>query len=230
MKTKFMVFGMKNNNNRLKIELKLNNVKLCHVTNYRYLGVTIDPMLSCEPVIKDILKNAHFRQYQLRRLSHCLDKLSLTRIYKTYVLPLLEYGDILFANVSSGCLSKLQRVQNKCLRICRKEDAYISTAKVHSESKMPYLLDRRFAHQQIEGYKRSRCVELLDRRHCRTRNMEGPVLNVLTPHTAAYMRSLEYSIGVIWNNLSFEKRSYDNLVTFKNMVKSELTVKVPRWE
>ena len=39
-------------------------------------------------------------------------------IFKTMILPYLDYGDILFSTANRQKLDKLQRLQNKCLKIC----------------------------------------------------------------------------------------------------------------
>ena len=43
---------------------------------------------------------------------------SAIRIYKSMLLPYFDYGDIVYDKARQIDLDKLQRAQNKCLKIC----------------------------------------------------------------------------------------------------------------
>ena len=40
------------------------------------------------------------------------------KIYKSMILLYFDYGDVIYTKASAEGLEKLQRLQNKCLKIC----------------------------------------------------------------------------------------------------------------
>ena len=63
-------------------------------------------------------------------------------IYKTMVPLYLDYGDLLYAAANMCLLDKLQRLQNKALRIISYYNALISINELHVSNKLPYLVDK----------------------------------------------------------------------------------------
>ena len=63
------------------------------------------------------MKTVALRSYQLGRLGIFLGTKDLVRLYKSFVLPVLDYGDILYSKSNNDLLEKLQRSQNKTLKL-----------------------------------------------------------------------------------------------------------------
>ena len=53
------------------------------------------------------------------------------RIYKTYVRPVLEYGAIVILSAAQVHLEKLQKVQNKALRIAFRKPIHTQITDLH---------------------------------------------------------------------------------------------------
>ena len=69
-----------------------------------YIGVVLDQALNYEKFMLQQLRTVNFITYQLGRLGDFLDVNSAVLLYKTYILPILEYGDILIVgNICSRC-------------------------------------------------------------------------------------------------------------------------------
>ena len=49
------------------------------------------------------------------------------QIYKSMILPFLDYADVIFDKAYSKDLDKLQRLQNRCLKICSGRARVFST-------------------------------------------------------------------------------------------------------
>ena len=75
-------------------------------------------------------------------------------IYKSMLLPYLDYADAIYSMSNAKDLEKLQKLQNKCLRICLSRARRFSTGGAHKLSKVPFLKDRRVAHSLNLMYKR----------------------------------------------------------------------------
>ena len=79
-------------------------------------------MLDCElnfnHHVKELKKNLGFKSYMLAILKSYVPTVIMLIIYKTYVLPLFDYADVLYNGATGTQL--LQTVQNRCLKYCLK--------------------------------------------------------------------------------------------------------------
>ena len=64
------------------------------------------------------------------------------KLYKTYILPLLEYGSIAFLAAPISHLEKLQKVQNEGIRICLGLPRYIRINLLHECAGLDKVEDR----------------------------------------------------------------------------------------
>ena len=62
------------------------------------------------------------------------------------LLPYFDYADVIYHKSNSTDLNKLQRLQNRCLRICMGFDRMYSVDRAHKLTDVPFLIDRRKAH------------------------------------------------------------------------------------
>ena len=220
-KTKYMIFTSKKNFN-IKMDLKIDSVPLVHVHTYKYLGITLDPTLCYEPYMKNIIKNASFRIYQLMRLKNCLPRRALIRIFKSYVVPIFDYGDILYTNCSKQLLNKMQRVQNRGLKVCLKVPFRTATNYIHSLAHVAYLSDRRDLHLKTFGFYRAHIDMYLDKGRMNSRRFAGPILKYMMSNTAGYSRSIEFAVANSWNSLPVNIRVIPSADSFKSLCKSKL--------
>ena len=65
------------------------------------------------------------------------------------ILPVLEYGDILYDGTNKKLMEKLQVLQNRCLRTCILSDQHIPTIRLHEMCKISKLEVRRRMHLQL---------------------------------------------------------------------------------
>ena len=79
-------------------------------------------------------------------------------IYKTMILPILEYGDILCDNVNKKPLNKLQAIQNRCLHTCILPNQHVPTIRINEICKIANLKMRREMHLQFFMYKQKRTL------------------------------------------------------------------------
>ena len=115
-KTKIMTFASAKKLKKLsKPKIKLNGKLLKHVVSYKYLGVTLDEKLNFSIHIRNMIKNLRFKSILLYRVRGYMSSEVLLKVYKSHVIPVIDYCDILYAGAGVGILDELQRVQNKCL-------------------------------------------------------------------------------------------------------------------
>lgn len=124
-------------------DLCLNGARLTYVNTYRYLGIELDRHLKMEAHLKNIIQKVRPIIYKFSKIRYLIDKPTSILMYKTYVLPNLETGLYLLDNYYKNQVEKLQKIQNRCLRICSKRDSRSSAQPLHIAAKLLPLRYRR---------------------------------------------------------------------------------------
>ena len=85
--------------------------------NYiKFWEFKFDSLLTWEPQIIDILGRARQRAGQLYRCRSFLTKQDMCTIYKSWIRPTLEYGNILYSGAASTHLRRLDDLQSRIER------------------------------------------------------------------------------------------------------------------
>ena len=216
LKTKFMVFGTRSKIKKAKfLKLNIKGKPLQQVPSYKYLGLTLDPVLSYSKHISTILNTVSHKAYILSKIRCFITTYSSIRIFKSMILPYFDYADIVFAKANCADLDKLQRMQNRCIKTCLRVDKRTNTELIHSVAKTPKLEFRRITHIRNFMYKRLCNTSLLDIKPINTRSRDAPLFKVIFPNTLAFTRSVQYYGALEWNKLTSEIRNVDQFLSFK---------------
>ena len=83
-----------------------------HTTCQKYLGVHLDEKLNFNHHVKEKIAKANKGIGLIRKLAHVLPRQSLLTIYKSFIRPHLDYGDIIYdqPNNESFC-NLIEKVQ-----------------------------------------------------------------------------------------------------------------------
>ena len=99
------------------------------------------------------------------------------------ILPYFDYADIFYEATTVQNLSKLQRLQNRALRIVTQSKATdISTKDLHLSMNVTPLRVRREHHLMNFMYKRAEIQKYVDNRNLLTRAHDKKILKVLRPN------------------------------------------------
>ena len=146
-KTKVMVFGT---NNMLKRAhpppIRLGNDELMYVPNYSYLGVKLDSKLNFESHALECVRQVSHKIYTLTKIRPLINNTQALCLYKSKILPYFDYGDIFCIRTFARSLSKLQKLQNRALKLCLCKDHLYNTDLLHLEANVPKLDARRICH------------------------------------------------------------------------------------
>ena len=222
-KTKAMLFGSRNiiKNTQLK-NLLLNGDRVHFVHEYTYLGAHLDSLLDFESQAKATLKIVSHKIKILSRIrAYISDEQALT-IYKTKVLPYFDYADILCIGTYQRTLKKLQKQQNRALRICLRKDKCSKTNLLHIETGIPLLKDRRHMHLLNYMYKRKGKQDHQNSMSGRTRLFDAVVFDNVTPHKTAVERSVYCKGAQAWNELPSGVHNIQTYDLFKTYQKHEV--------
>lgn len=116
---------------------------LTYVENYCYLGVKLDTAVNFHAHFQKLMSTLNHKVILLCKIRSFIDVKTAIIIYKAHLLSMLEYCSIFIDGIPVNLLCKLQRVQNKCLRICHLADKKITNVNLHIMSKILPLRLRR---------------------------------------------------------------------------------------
>ena len=89
-----------------------NQVPVLQVNSQKHLGLILDTQLSFKEHLKNILNKANKTIGLLRKLQSVLPRAPLVTIYKSYVRPLLDYGDVIYDQTyNSSFHQMIEKVQ-----------------------------------------------------------------------------------------------------------------------
>ena len=103
------------------VNLLYNNKKLPVVNKVKFLGLILDSKLSWKDHINFIIDKCRSRINLLKCISGYswgASKETLCYIYKAFIRSRIDYASEIYNSACHSILSKLDIVQNKCLRIC----------------------------------------------------------------------------------------------------------------
>ena len=132
--------------------LTIDDVPLNFVNCAKILGIWLQDDLKWDKQIKEMLKKANSRLYMLRNLKRFgFNPTELGIIYKGYVRPLLEYGDVVWGS-SLTCdqgttQSTLEKVQKRACKIILGKN-YNSYSDAMETCELDTLSDRRKIHSR----------------------------------------------------------------------------------
>lgn len=114
-KTKVMSFSSKHLNTTSKPlkKVKLGHSELDYVDDFKYLGISVNTKLTFTTHLKNLINKVSL----LHRIRKSLtDKVAL-QLYKTIILPVMDYGDLFYHHQNAKLVKKLLTIQNRCVRI-----------------------------------------------------------------------------------------------------------------
>ena len=141
------------------------------------------------------------------------------------MLPIFDYGDIIFDCLLQRDSARLQRLQNSALRIILRADRRTSVKQMHTELSVDFLENRRHKHTCHEAYKcysglsppslcnMFRRVGDVNDRQTRLADSD----NVVIPHIRlqAARRDFAYRGPFYWQMLDQEIKASNSLGQFK---------------
>lgn len=225
-KTKVMLFSTSQGIKRTNLkEILLEGIIIEEVSHYNYLGIALDNRLTFDLHCKNMYKNAQHKVYILSKIRKFLNTDQSLIIYRSKVLPYMDYGDILIHDTNTALLNKLQRLQNRALKIVFKLPARTSTSDLHWKAKVPFLHYRRIAHIRNFMYKRTHSdtfQHLATNIRTNTRLMDAPACKVFKVNLNTFKRSVLHKGAREWNQLPIQERDAVSYDAFKNRQKKWL--------
>ena len=111
----------------------------------KFLGIIFDSKLTFQKHFEDVLECCNHRYHCLRLLANKKwgpSPATLIQIYKQCIRPILEYDSLSTIIASDNIISKIQRLQNKFIRLALCLPKYSIRQLLHDSTGLPYVKDR----------------------------------------------------------------------------------------
>ena len=102
------------------LNLMINNIEINSVNAQKHLGITIDSTMSWDQQISVVCLNVSRKITLMKLLSKYVNQESLKQYY--YILPILDYGCIVWGQTSSHNRTRLIKLQKPAARLILKVD------------------------------------------------------------------------------------------------------------
>ena len=125
------------------------------------------------------------------------------------ILSLIEYGDVIFAGMSSRNLNNIDRLFYRGLRICLNFKFAFTKNDVCNECHILTLGARRHLHLLLFMHRFKDCVNLLKLPNICTRLHQAPVFWYYKPNNERVKLNVFYRGAIAWNSLSASERNLE---------------------
>ena len=154
-KTQWLSVGPQRNAHNVR--LFAGNAQLDRVGNYKYLGLEIDTNLDYHLHRQKLIGNVHSKINYLTTIRSFLTTSAALTIYKSTILPLIDYCDFVYDQNISYTNQQIQKLQNRALRVVFNQhriryDLRLSTDTLQERAKISRLIYRRYQHLLIYGH------------------------------------------------------------------------------
>ena len=222
-KTKYVIFGLKSQLKKISGHtLAISDSPIEKVNSYKYLGITLDATLTYNCHLNNCLKLASHKIFLLSKIRKYITFEAANRIYKTMILPIIEYGDILYDGSNHKLLEKLQTTQNRCLRLVYYRQHHVPVIYLHEICDMARLELRRKMHLLLFMYKQKTNVEIINCRVIHTRLHDALVFVTKKPNSEKYKNNVLYKGPTLWNARTVKERNIDSYDHLKKYLKKEI--------
>ena len=121
--------------------------------SFKYLGIKLDSGLTFNEHVKYIKGKIYAKIKLLGRVRWLLDRATALTVYKTLILPVIDYCDFIYNGTSGQNHETLQKMQNCAFRSILNVDKRAHTKDTHTSLNMDMLDTRRDKHTAIQIYK-----------------------------------------------------------------------------
>ena len=102
-------------------DLYIKNILIKYVDKHKFLGLTLDKKLNWKDHIYEVKAKATKALNLLKILSHThygSERKLLIRIHNLIVLPIIDYGSIIYSTANKNLMQKLKSIHNLGIRLC----------------------------------------------------------------------------------------------------------------
>ena len=232
-KTSVMTIGSRSKLSHTEsIRIFLHDELVKEVDNQKLLGVIIDKTLTWDKQIDAVCLNITKRITLLKLLSKYVIRHNLNQYYNAYILPIFDYGCIIWGRCTTTNINRLVKLQKRAARIILQADFYTPSQSMFSELKWLSFPKRVQYHTYIMMYKALNgmtpeyITDLFKKtsvaHNRQLRSVGNDMLSIPRTKTSYYDRSFTVDGAKQWNELPINIKHSPSLLSFKNSIKAYL--------
>ena len=142
-KTKLMIFCSPISQcNYNDVTLNVGNQEIDRVNTFKYLGIWLDKHLNFNEHISKLSKKLSQKISMLRRTRPYISKNAAIMLYKALILPHINYCASVWGTTGITNMDKIQKLQNRALRMILLRSHHTSSNDVHNELCLYKIKDR----------------------------------------------------------------------------------------
>ena len=227
-KTKVMIFGTRNMlKHSRKCDTIMNGSILQYVNHFNYLGIKLESTLTFEKHACETIRMVAHKLFLLSRVRKYVNIQQAITIYRSMIVPYFDYGDIFLCNINMKTIDKLQKLQNRALRVCLALDGRSNVNELHNVCNVNKLSHRRNVHLLNFAFHRAQNVNFLKEGNRELRRYNAPVLREPKSNNKSFERSLLYQCARNLNALPVLERNIQTAKEFKKKQKCKLNELLP---
>ena len=138
-----LISNKRNTKNHIDTPLILDGEISKNVGQHKPLGIIINSKLNWTDHINYIYERSMKRLDAIRHFKYKFNRKTLEIVYFSFVRPIMEYGQILFAGTFQKDLDKINKVEKEAMRIVTGATRGCSIALLNIESKWEDIATRR---------------------------------------------------------------------------------------
>lgn len=232
VKTQIMLVGSSRNLSLVDMQnlppVTLNGLPLPYCKTVRNLGLHIAHDLSWSPHVTKVSQKVFASFHSLKRLQNFLPLPTKITLVCSLLMPIIDYADVCYTDVTECLLNKLERLLNLCIRFVFGIRKYDHVTRYRTQLKWLNIRNRRNVHTLTLLYNilhNAWSPEYLRERFEFKKFVGGvPRKNynksLTTPqsHTELYAQSYTCTATKLWNSLPVEIREAPSIDVFKSRV------------
>ena len=219
-KTKFVMYGTRSRVKKMKnVVLNLGGNQIFCEPSYNYLGIVLDSSLSFKKHMDQCAKVVSHKIFILSKIRKSVSEETAIFVYRSMIAPIIDYGDVVYSGGLQEGIAKLQKLQNRALRICLDVHHYLPTVLLHQEAEVVNLKIRRSCNVKKYMYKQQTNEDLLVKPKIQTRRHKGIIFNTYKPNLEICKKNPLYRGALIWNALDPGVRNIPTFDKFKLYLK-----------
>ena len=218
-KTKYAIYGTRpKRKSHPVLELKIDDQAILQTYQYRYLGMELDVDLNFKGHIGVVYKSLSYKSLLVSRLRNDLTIEATHDIITTMMLPIADYGQLIYGSGNKTKLDRLDSTLDRLLRICYYKDKHRGIDFIRAKAGIDALNICREKAEKVAAFKYAQIAENLDVREIFTRRHDANLVKVVWYKTTKARQSVTYKIAHRWNSLPVGLRTLDSLDVFKNRI------------
>ena len=214
------------------ISVTINEHSIESVSAQKHLGITIDKNLTWEQQIDLVCRNVSRKLTLMKLLSKYVNQNSLKQYFNSYVLPVFDFGCVVWGHTTNANLTRLVKLQKRAARMILKADFMTPSEQLFKELNwLPFpkrvqyhtcLMVYKSITGQAPEYISSMLTYVSEHHERQTRSTVLDLLHIPRSHSAYFDRAFSVQGPKLWNSLPADIRNSTSINRFKRELKRYL--------